>query len=51
MDDLRSAGPAEYRWLLAVQERERRLLAQAMHDDIGQYLTGIRTQLLLLRCT
>ncbi len=51
MDDLRPAGPAEYRWLLAVQERERRLLAQAMHDDIGQYLTGIRTQLLLLRCT
>ncbi|MDF5939923.1 histidine kinase dimerization/phosphoacceptor domain-containing protein [Pseudomonas aeruginosa] len=37
-------------WLLAVQERERRLLAQAVHDDIGQYLTGIRTQLLLLRC-
>ncbi|WP_134604239.1 sensor histidine kinase, partial [Pseudomonas aeruginosa] len=51
MDDLRPAGPAEYRWLLAVQERERRLLAQAVHDDIGQYLTGIRTQLLLLRCT
>ncbi|MEG6945212.1 hypothetical protein V2A26_29055 [Pseudomonas aeruginosa] len=35
MDDLRPAGPAEYRWLLAVQERERRLLAQAVHDDIG----------------
>ncbi|MFG9943714.1 sensor histidine kinase [Pseudomonas aeruginosa] len=51
MDDLRPAGPAECRWLLAVQERERRLLAQAVHDDIGQYLTGIRTQLLLLRCT
>lgn len=28
MDDLRPAGPAEYRWLLAVQERERRLLAR-----------------------
>ena len=50
MDDLRPAGPAEYRWLLAVQERERRLLAQAVHDDIGQYLTGIRTQLPLFCC-
>ncbi|POO76336.1 sensor histidine kinase, partial [Bacillus sp. MBGLi97] len=33
------------RSLLAVQERERQELAQALHDDIGQYLAGIRAQL------
>lgn len=37
------------RALLALQERERRQLAQALHDDIGQYLAGIRAQLYLLR--
>jgi len=36
------------RSLLAVQERERQELAQALHDDIGQYLAGIRAQLFLL---
>ncbi|WP_410480599.1 histidine kinase [Pseudomonas plecoglossicida] len=35
--------------LLAVQERERTQLAQALHDDLGQYLAGIRAQLCLLR--
>ncbi|MDH4559547.1 histidine kinase [Pseudomonas sp. BN411] len=35
--------------LLALQERERRQLAQALHDDLGQYLAGIRAQLFLLR--
>lgn len=37
------------RALLAVQERERLQLAQALHDDIGQYLAGIRAQVFLLR--
>ncbi|MFV3371397.1 histidine kinase [Pseudomonas sp. NY15435] len=37
------------RALLAVQERERQRLAQALHDDIGQYLAGIRAQVFLLR--
>lgn len=37
------------RALLAVQERERQQLAQALHDDIGQYLAGIRAQVFLLR--
>ena len=35
--------------LLAVQEQERTQLAQALHDDLGQYLAGIRAQLCLLR--
>jgi two-component system sensor histidine kinase UhpB len=35
--------------LLALQEHERKQLALALHDDMGQYLTGIRAQLLLLR--
>ncbi|MHC5348465.1 HAMP domain-containing sensor histidine kinase [Metapseudomonas furukawaii] len=37
------------RALLDLQERERRQLAQALHDDLGQYLAGIRAQLFLLR--
>lgn len=37
------------RALLALQEHERKHLALALHDDIGQYLAGIRAQLLLLR--
>lgn len=37
--------------LLSVQERERMQLAHALHDDLGQYLTGIRAQAFLLqRC-
>lgn len=35
--------------LLALQEQERTRLAQALHDDLGQYLAGIRAQLCLLR--
>lgn len=35
--------------LLALQEHERKHLALALHDDLGQYLSGIRAQLLLLR--
>ncbi|HEN8798676.1 ATP-binding protein [Pseudomonas sp. CM27] len=35
--------------LLAVQEQERTQLAQALHDDLGQYLAGIRAQGCLLR--
>ena len=35
--------------LLAAQEHERTQLAQALHDDLGQYLAGIRAQLCLLR--
>ncbi|WBM30589.1 MULTISPECIES: sensor histidine kinase [Pseudomonas] len=35
--------------LLAVQEQERTRLAQALHDDLGQYLAGIRAQGCLLR--
>ncbi|MFK3790615.1 MULTISPECIES: sensor histidine kinase [Pseudomonas] len=37
------------RALLAVQERERTQLAQTLHDDLGQYLAGIRAQACLLR--
>ncbi|MCE0460721.1 HAMP domain-containing sensor histidine kinase [Pseudomonas uvaldensis] len=35
--------------LLAVQERERTHLAQALHDDLGQYVAGIRARACLLR--
>jgi len=35
--------------LLAVQEQERTQLAQTLHDDLGQYLAGIRAQACLLR--
>lgn len=34
--------------LLALQERERTQLAQALHDDLGQYLAGIRARACLL---
>jgi two-component system sensor histidine kinase UhpB len=30
--------------LLAVQEQERTQLAQTLHDDLGQYLAGMRAQ-------
>lgn len=35
--------------LMAVQEQERNHLAQTLHDDLGQYLAGIRAQACLLR--
>lgn len=35
--------------LIAVQEQERTQLAQTLHDDLGQYLAGIRAQACLLR--
>lgn len=35
--------------LLALQERERIQLAQTLHDDLGQYLAGIRAQACLLQ--
>lgn len=35
--------------LLAVQEQERTRLAQALHDDLGQYVAGIRAQVCLLQ--
>lgn len=34
--------------LLEIQERERTRLAQALHDDLGQILAGMRAQLFLL---
>jgi two-component system sensor histidine kinase UhpB len=37
------------RSLLALQERERTHLAQALHDDLGQHLAGIRAQACLLQ--
>ena len=37
------------RALLALQERERTQLAQTLHDDLGQYLAGIRAQACLLQ--
>lgn len=36
------------RALLATQEHERTQLAQALHDDLGQMLAGLRAQLYLL---
>jgi two-component system sensor histidine kinase UhpB len=35
--------------LMALQEHERARLGQALHDDLGQYLSGIRAQVCLLR--
>jgi two-component system sensor histidine kinase UhpB len=35
--------------LLAVQDQERTRLAQTLHDDLGQYLVGIRAQACLFR--
>lgn len=35
--------------LLAVQEQERKSFAQTLHDDLGQYVVGIRARACLLR--
>lgn len=37
------------RTLMELQERERTHLAQVMHDDLGQYVAGIRARACLLR--
>jgi len=37
------------RTLMELQERERTRLAQVMHDDLGQYVAGIRARACLLR--
>lgn len=39
------------RELMALQEKERSYLARELHDDLGQYLTGIRAQAYLLSKT
>ncbi|HIL22452.1 MAG TPA: sensor histidine kinase [Alcanivorax sp.] len=36
------------RALMTLQEKERMQLAHALHDDLGQYLTGIRAQAYML---
>lgn len=35
--------------LMRIQERERAYLARELHDDLGQYLTGIRAQAWLIQ--
>lgn len=35
--------------LMALQERERAQLGQTLHDELGQYLSGIRAQACLLK--
>lgn len=49
LERVRHENTALTQALLDLQERERKHLAMALHDDIGQYLVGIRAQLLLLR--
>ncbi|MGA4635139.1 sensor histidine kinase [Pseudomonas solani] len=49
LEQVRNDNAALTSALLALQEHERKHLAMALHDDIGQYLAGIRAQLLLLR--
>jgi len=49
LEQARGANAQLTQALLAAQEHERTQLAQALHDDLGQYLAGIRAQLCLLR--
>lgn len=49
LERVRDENAALTQALLDLQEHERKHLAMALHDDIGQYLVGIRAQLLLLR--
>lgn len=44
--ELARAQQAELvRQMMSVQERERRRIAQNLHDDLGQYVTGLRLKL------
>ena len=49
LEQARADNTALTQTLLAVQEQERTQLAQTLHDDLGQYLAGIRAQACLLR--
>ena len=49
LEDTRADNDRLTQALLALQERERTCLAQALHDDLGQYLAGIRARACLLR--
>ncbi len=49
LEDTRADNDRLTQALLALQERERTRLAQALHDDLGQYLAGIRARVCLLR--
>lgn len=49
LEDARADNDRLTQALLALQERERTRLAQALHDDLGQYLAGIRARVCLLR--
>lgn len=48
LEQARSDNQQLTQTLLALQERERTQLAQALHDDLGQYLAGIRARACLL---
>ena len=49
LEQLRAENRQLRHSLLAAREQERTRLGQALHDDLGQYLAGIRAQVCLLR--